>query len=92
MKYFFSEIDDITLTFSDIRLNRSGMEYIQIYFERPNQNGFDFLESTLPMLKIKNSRGFTQEEQKKLLDYAQINSFLIWEIAREDGGEIAASL
>ena len=92
MKYFFSEIDEVTLTFSDIRLNRYGMEYIKIYFERPNQNGFDFLESALPMLKIKSSRGFTQEEQAELLDYARTNAFLIWEIAREDGGKVAASL
>ena len=38
MKYFYSEIDEITLTFGDIHLNRSGIEYIKIYFERPNKN------------------------------------------------------
>ena len=53
MKHFFSEIDKVTLTFSDIHVNRYGMEYIRIYFERPNENGFDFLESTLPMLNVK---------------------------------------
>ena len=92
MKYFFSEIDEVTLTFSDIKINRSGMEYIRIYFERPNENGFDFLEATLPSLKIKKSKGFTTEESARLLNYARTNAFLIWEIAREDGAEIAASL
>lgn len=92
MKYFFSEVDEITLTFSDIYINRYGMEYIRIYFERPNRNGFDFLESTLPALKIKNSSGFTKDEQSELLNYARTNAFLIWEIAREDGGKVAASL
>ncbi len=91
MKYFFSELDEVTLTFSDININRDGMEFIRIYFERPNERGFDFLESTLPSLRIKKSRGFTVEESARLLDYARTNSFLIWEIAREDGEKLAAN-
>lgn len=92
MKHFFSEIDKVTLTFSDIHVNSYGMEYIRIYFERPNENGFDFLESTLPMLNVKKSFGFSNEELIELLDYAKTNAFLIWEIAREDGDEVAASV
>ena len=84
MKYFFSEIDEITLTFGDIHFNSYGMEYIRIYFERPNDSGFDFLESALPALGIKKTSGFNDEEIKKLLDYARSNAFLIWEIAREN--------
>ena len=84
MKYFFSEIDEITLTFGDIHFNAYGMEYIRIYFERPNDSGFDFLESALPALGIKKTSGFNDEEIKKLLDYARSNAFLIWEIAREN--------
>ena len=91
MKNFFSEIDEITLTFSNIHINHCGMEYIKIYFERPNNNGFDFFESTLPALNVKASNGFTKEEQARLLDYARTNAFLIWEIAREDGEKIAAN-
>lgn len=52
MKYFFSEVDNITLTFGDIHVNRDGMEFIRIYFERPAENGFHFLEATLPSLNI----------------------------------------
>lgn len=84
MKYFFSEIDEITLTFGDIHFNKQGMEYIKIYFERPNDNGFDFLESTLPALEVKNYFGFKNDEIKKLLEYAKNNAFLIWDIAREN--------
>ncbi len=90
MKYFFSEINNITLTFSDIFINRYGMEYIRIYFERPREDGFDFLESALPMLNIKASVGFSTREREQLLDYAKTNAFLIWEIAREDGEAVAA--
>lgn len=91
MKHFFSEIDNVTLTFSDIYINRYGMEFIRIYFERPKEGGFDFLESTLPMLKVNDADGFTQEERNQLLDYAKTNAFLIWEVAREDGEIIAAN-
>ncbi len=58
MKYFFSELDEVTLTFSDININRDGMEFIRVYFERPNESGFDFLESTLPSLRIKKIARF----------------------------------
>lgn len=92
MKHFFSEIDGITLTFGDIHVNRDGMEFIRIYFERPNSDSFDFWESTLPMLNVKTCGGFTAQERQTLLDYARTNAFLIWEIAREDGEKIAANL
>ena len=95
MKYFFSEIDEITLTFSDIHVNRNGMEFIRIYFERPTDGGFDFIESTLPTLMVKDASGFSPEETDQLLGYAKTNAFLIWDIAREKGhgGEpIAASM
>lgn len=71
MKYFFSEIDEITLTFSDIQANRDGMEYIRIYFEHPNANGFDFLESTLPALSIKKSAGFWIMQEQMLFLYGK---------------------
>lgn len=92
MKHFLSEIDEVTLTFSDVCTTRDGMEYIRIYFERPNENGFDFLESTLPALNVKDSSGFTKEERKHLLDYAKTNAFLIWDIAREEADDFAASV
>ena len=91
MKNFFSEIDDITLTFSDIRTTRDGMEYLRIYFERPNSNGFDFLESTLPALTVKKSVGFDEKESARLLDYARTNAFLLWDVAREGGDKLATS-
>ena len=92
MKHFFSEIDNITLTFSDIYINRYGMEFIRIYFERPTANGFDFLESTLPALRVKSSCGFGKEKISQLLNYARTNAFLIWDIAREGGENFAAKM
>lgn len=92
MKYFFSEIDEVTLTFSDIHATRDGMEFIRIYFEYPTEDGFNFLESTLPTLNVKKSSGFSKEETARLLDYARTNAFLIWDIAREGADKFAASV
>ena len=93
MKNFYSEIDEITLTFSDINTTPYGMEYIRIYFERPTENGFDFLESTIPSLHVKARAGFGDAEVDALLRYAQTNAFLIWDIAREhiEGGNLLAA-
>ena len=93
MKNFYSEIDEITLTFSDIHTTTDGMEYIRIYFERPTETGFDFLESTIPSLRVKKSAGFSSTEIQEMLRYAQANAFLMWDIAREHegGGELLAA-
>ena len=86
MKNFFTEIDGITMTFNDIGKTEDGMEYIRIYFEKPVEGGFCFLESSLPVVE---TEGFTEQEQKELLDYASRNAFIIWELAREGGAGIA---
>ena len=95
MKHFYSEINDVTLTFSDIHETMDGMEYIRIYFERPNKEGFDFLESALPSLEIQKAYGFSQNEIIKLLGYAKSNAFIMWDIAREsaqEGKKIATAI
>ena len=89
MKNFYTEIDNIILTYSDIEKTKDGMEFIRIYFEKPVEGGFKFLESTLPALDIVDAEGFTEKEQKELLDYAGRNAFLIWELARKGGFEVA---
>jgi len=93
MKHFYTEMDNIILTFNDIKANEDGMEYIRIYFERAVPQGFDYLESSLPALEVKDTAGFTEEEISKLLQYANNNAFLIWEIDREyqNGGEQLAA-
>ena len=89
MKNFYTEIDGITMTFNDIGKTADGMEYIRIYFEKPVEGGFHFLDSTLPALNIVETEGFSEQEQKDLLDYASRNAFIIWELAREGGMGVA---
>ena len=81
MKNFFSEMDGVTLTYSDIGVNRDGLEYIKIYFERPTEADFDYLETELPTQIIKKSHGFSLAEQADLMDYLQKSAYLIWKVA-----------
>lgn len=86
MKNFFSEMDNISLTFSDIALNDNGMEFMRIYFERPSDSGFDFLESIIPGFNVVASRGFSESEIDSLLNYAMRNSYLLWDFSRQKVG------
>lgn len=89
VKNFYSEVDDVTLTFSDIKSTPDGMEYLRIYFEKPVDGGFQFLESVLPGLEIKDTEGFSEQEIAELLDYANRNAFIIWRLAMEGSAHIA---
>ena len=88
MKNYYSKIDNITLIFSDIE-ERDGFDSITFRFERPNEQGFDFAEGRLPENMIYKSYGFSEDEMMQMEKYLRNNSFLIWEIAKEEGGEIA---
>lgn len=86
MKNYYSTVDNIVLTFSDIEEN-NGFDEITVYFERPNNNnGFDFAEGKLPNNMFYKTYGFSEDELLELERYLRYNSFLIWEIARERQG------
>ena len=85
MKHYYSTVDDIVLTFSGIEeINK--FDSITVRFERTNQNGFDFAEGKLPNNMFYKSYGFSEDELMELENYLLKNSFLIWEIAKEQGG------
>ena len=72
------------LTFSDVEEDRDGFEVISFRFERPNASGFDFAEGKLPENQIYKSYGFSEDELLQMQEYLRNNSFLIWEIAKEE--------
>ena len=89
MRHYYSTVDDIVLTFSNIeKLNE--FDSITVFFERANKNGFDFAEGKLPNNIFDKSYGFSEDELMELENYLMKNSFLIWEIAREQGGASSA--
>lgn len=89
MKYYYSTVDNIVLTFSDIE-EKNGFEEITVRFERPNENSFDFAEGKLPNNMFYKTYGFSEDELLELEKYLRNNNFLIWEIAREKEGVIVA--
>ena len=85
MKHYYSTVDDVVLTFSNIEeINK--FDSITVHFERANKNGFDFAEGRLPNNVFYKSYGFSEDELMDLENYLLRNSFLIWEIAREQRG------
>lgn len=89
MKNYYSTVDNIVLTFSDIE-EKNGFDEITIYFERPNENGFDFAEGRLPENQFYKCFGFSEEELIKLNKYIRNNASLIWKIAQDERGTIIA--
>ena len=88
MKHYFSTIDETVLTFSDIH-SEGTSDYIRVYFERPNDVGFDFAEGTIPACSFTRTYGFSQDELMAMIDYLRRNELLIWQLATGyfDGGE-----
>ena len=80
---------NITVTFTDIHESPSFGESINVYLERPSENGFDIAEYVLPSCVLKKCMGFQEHEEYRLRQFVKNNSPLIWEIAREDGEIIA---
>ncbi|WMJ89753.1 hypothetical protein [Anaerocolumna sp. MB42-C2] len=89
MANYYSTLDDIVLTFSNIEQIK-GFEEISVRFERVNKDGFDFAEGKLPNNMFYKTYGFTEDELMELEEYLRRNAFLIWEIAREkESGSVA---
>lgn len=90
MKNYYSTIDNIVLTFSDVEEDKNGFDSITFRFERSNENGFDFAEGALPENQIYKTYGFSEDELMQMQEYLKNNGFLIWEIANEKGGKQSA--
>lgn len=91
MKHYYSTIEENVLTFSDIHSDGL-LDYIRVYFERPNDTGFDFAEGTIPACTFTKTYGFSQEELSGMAAYLRRNALLIWQLASgyfESGESIA---
>ena len=86
--YYYSTVNDIVMTHSGV-LEKDGFDTIYVHFERPTEDGFDFLDITLPGEFIQKSFGFSEDEILKLKKYVKNNAPLIWDFAKNGGGENA---
>lgn len=83
MKYLYSMIDGVTLTYGRIRRN-GVLDEIPVYFEREGQDGdFDFAEGVVPQCVFHRSKGFSELELSELSRYLQANLLLLFEDAYE---------
>ena len=83
MKNYYSTIDEVVLTFSEVQEDENGFASIMARFERPNESGFDFSEWKLPILYNSKAYGFSEDELLQQKRYLRNNGPLIWDIARE---------
>ena len=88
MMYYYSTVNDVVMTHSEI-LEKDGFEIIKVHFERPGENDFNFLDMILPGEMVQKAYGFSETEILKMKRYAKNNSSLIWDFARNGGGENA---
>ena len=86
--YYYSTVNNIVTTHSPL-LEKDGFDIEKVHFERPNPDGFDFLDLTLPGEIVHKSFGFSEDEILQLKKYAKNNSSLIWDFAQKGGGENA---
>lgn len=83
MKYLYSVIDGVTLTYGRVR-RKGGIDELPVYFERESQDGdFDFAEGVVPQCVFSRSRGFSELELIELSRYLQDNLLLLFEDAYE---------
>ena len=59
--YYYSTVNGIIMTHSAL-LEKDGFDIVKVHFERPNDDGFDFLDMTLPGEIVYKSFGFSEDE------------------------------
>lgn len=85
MKNYYSTVNDIVMTFSDIE-EINGFDEITVRFERPREDGgFDFAEGKLPENIFLKCYGFSEDELFRLEKYMRNNAPLVWKIADMEG-------
>jgi len=57
MRHYYSTVDSVALTHSEMTVT-DNQRVVYTRFERPNENGFDFAEGTLPFTSFSKTYGF----------------------------------
>lgn len=91
MTSYYSTINEVVLTFSNISRNKDGFASIVARFERQNATGFDFSEWQLPCIANTKAFGFSEDDIMMQERYLRNNMPLIWEMAREKEKEMQKS-
>lgn len=86
--YYYSTVNGVVLTHSNIK-EKDFSQFVEVYFERARNGGFDFAQGRIPDFSFQKSCGFNEDELLDFTRYLKNNSALIWEFAEKGGGENA---
>ena len=75
----------LEVTYSDLKKNSNGKEYITIYFEKPNNNGFfDSAQLDYPGSDFEKVVGFSQTDLSEFREYVDRSGHTALAFSREE--------
>ena len=75
--------DGTAITYSDVKIDTNGKEYIVIYFETPTEDGFSSMRVCYPEGIPCNVKGYSEKEVQSLMEHYKKISSLAFEFAKE---------
>lgn len=80
---FITLNDETEITYSDIKVNNKGEEYVSLYFETPTEKGFSSMEINFPNNNITKLQGYSDKQIEKLMYHYNKIGALAFEFAKE---------
>lgn len=80
--------DETEITHSHI-VERNARKEVEVHFERPTENGFDFARCILPTYEWVKKEGYSDTEIQFFEKLLQHNAHLFYKYAEEGGIKIA---
>jgi hypothetical protein len=78
MMYPFMQLDDQTeVVHSELRQDSTG-DFVQVYFEKPVEGGFQSASCYLPQYRWENVEGFTQGDLERYREFLERTAPLIF--------------
>lgn len=82
MKNYYSTVDNVVLTYSDMCISQETGVRVYFSFELPIKTGFKIAEGFLPDCVFTKVLGFSEDELFELEAYVKANALLLWELAQ----------
>ena len=76
--------DNTEITYSDIKTNTDGKEYITVYFETPTHDGFSSMQVDYPSGTAEKIIGYTEQQVSELMKHYSKVGHLVFEFAKEN--------
>lgn len=89
MMYPYLTLSDETEIVHSQIIEEEGIQKVEVYFERPTENGFDSARCILPEYKWTKIEGYSKEEIEMFEKLLQSNAHLIYKYAKIGGVKIA---